>query len=253
MARSKGIVFRISQKLKNLMKFSIVIPIYNEEKLLSKCLESLTRLDYSQRDFEIIAVDNNSTDMTSEILNQYSRAYPFVKVISEKKQGNVFALIAGCQNAQGEILVFTDADTIAPKNWLKNYEKAYQNEKVVCAGGGARMRPVFLKARIVERAINLAASKLKFYCGFNMSIRRIVYQKIGGFDPRVNFDQDFFLIFRAKKFGSSVFVNDNEVITSSRRFKSFKATVYLTKSLFNIVSLSVFKKALFFEFDNVRD
>lgn len=253
MAGGKGIIFRVSQKFKNLMKFSIVIPIYNEEKLLPSCLESLTKIEYPQEDFEVIAVNNNSTDETSEILGEYSKNYPFIKIFSEKKQGNVYALINGCQNAQGEILVFTDADTIVPKNWLKSYEKVYQNEKVVCAGGGARMRPVFLKARIMEKAINLAASKLRFYCGFNMSIRKSIYQKIGGFDPKVNFDQDFFLIFRAKKIGRSVFVNNNEVITSSRRFKNFKAAVYLAKSLFNIVSLSVFKKVLFFEFDNIRD
>src|SRR3989344_1484192 len=120
-----------------MLKFSIIIPAYNEEELLPTCLESLTRLDFDKNRFEIILVNNNSSDRTKEIALGFSG----VKVLDELKQGNVFALIKGCRAAQGEILAFTDADTIAPRDWLKKYEQAYSNEKVVFAGGPGMFSP----------------------------------------------------------------------------------------------------------------
>ena len=68
----------------------------------------------------------------------------------------------------------------------------------------------------------------------------------------MNFDQDFFLVLRAKKLGRSVLVKNNEVKTSSRRYKDYRAAVYIAKSLVNITSLFVFKKSIFFEFGNIR-
>ena len=231
-----------------MLKFSIIVPAFNEEKLLFQGLESLVNLDYGKKDYEVILVNNNSTDKTRDI----ALSFPFVKVLDEPKQGHVFALICGTKQACGEILVFTDADTVVPRDWLKNYEGAYEDPGVVCAGGGAIMFPRSLKVRAAEKTVNLIASKIKYFPGFNLSIRRKVYEKIGGFDPKVNFDQDFFLVLRAKKLGRSVLVKNNEVKTSSRRYKDYRAAVYIAKSLVNITSLFVFKKSIFFEFGNIR-
>lgn len=231
-----------------MLKFSIIVPAYNEEKLIGSCLESLVNLDYDKAEYEIIVVDNNSNDKTKEIVFGFSG----VKMFEEKRQGNVFALIKGVKESQGEILVFTDADTRVPKNWLKNYGEAYQDQKVVCAGGGTKMHPSFFKVMIVEKILNLVVAKIKYFCGFNLSIRREIYDRIHGFDPKVNFNQDFFLILRAKKYGRSVFVKNNEVQTSSRRYKDYRAIIYTIKSLMNVVSLFVFKRSIFFEFEDIR-
>ena len=231
------------------MKFSIIVPAYNEEKLLPKCLESLVNLDYDKNEFEIILVNNNSQDRTREIALSFSG----VKAIDEPKQGNVFALIRGCREARGEILVFTDADTQAPKDWLKKFEKAYQDKKVVCAGGPGIFRPVVFAGAVAERAIRWGGVITKLAPCFNLSIRKKVYEDIGGFDEKINFEQDIYLITKSKKVGKIKYLLDNPIITSSRRYKNVhKSLVYASKGLINLVSLLLLKKTLFFDFDNIR-
>jgi glycosyltransferase involved in cell wall biosynthesis len=90
---------------------SVIIPAFNEEKFLGNCLFSLKNQDFN--DFEIIVVDNNSRDKTSKIAKKFG-----VKLVSEKNQGAALARNRGAKEAKGEILAFTDADTILPKNWL---------------------------------------------------------------------------------------------------------------------------------------
>ncbi len=85
---------------------SVVVPAFNEEKFIGRCLEALKRQDFSEK-YEIIVVDNNSTDKTAQIAKRMG-----VKVVSEKKQGDVFALRKGCSEAQGEIIAITDAETL---------------------------------------------------------------------------------------------------------------------------------------------
>ncbi len=231
------------------MKFSIIIPAYNEEKLLPKCLESLVGLDYDKRDFEIILVNNNSQDKTKEI----SLSFPGVKVFDEPKQGNVFALIKGCREARGEILAFTDADTQVPRDWLKKFEKAYQDKKVVCVGGPGIFRPVVFAGVVAEWAIRWGGVITKLAPCFNLSIRKKVYEVIGGFDEKINFEQDIYLVTKAKKFGKIKYLLNNPIITSSRRYKNVrKSLVYVSKALINLVSLLVLKKTPFFDFENIR-
>jgi len=134
-----------------MLKFSIVIPAYNEERLLAECLRSLAELDYPRNKFEIILVNNNSTDRTREI----AQSFIGVKTVDEPKQGYVHALSKGCREAKGEILVFTDADTMVQPDWLQQYEQAYLDSEVVCACGSARFRPMLLSSLLAELAILL--------------------------------------------------------------------------------------------------
>ncbi len=231
------------------MKFSIIVPAYNEEKLLPKCLESLVNLDYDKDDFEIILVNNNSQDRTREIGLSFSG----VKVLDEPKQGNVFALIKGCQEASGEILAFTDADTQVPKDWLRKFVNIYENTEVVAAGGWGRHYPVIWGAVLPELAIYLGGWLFKLFPCFNLSIRRSTYDKIGGFNPKINFHQDVYLVTQAKKYGQLRFLPNNTVITSSRRYTNPRVIVYILKAGVNFLSLFFFKKTVFFDFGNVRN
>ncbi len=80
---------------------SVIIPAFNEENFLPRCLESLKNQKF--KDFEIIVVDNNSTDKTAEIAKKFN-----VILFSEKNQGVAYARNKGSEIAKGEILVFTD-------------------------------------------------------------------------------------------------------------------------------------------------
>ena len=102
------------------MKVTVVIPVYNEEKYLKNCLDSLTTNQLSQPD-EIIVVDNNCNDSSVVIANKYKR----VRVIKENKQGITPARNAGFNAARGDIIAKCDADSIMPSDFIKKIKSTF--------------------------------------------------------------------------------------------------------------------------------
>ncbi|HEY5667999.1 MAG TPA: glycosyltransferase family A protein, partial [Candidatus Saccharimonadales bacterium] len=100
---------------------SIVIPAYNEERHLRACLQAIAK--QTIQPLEVIVVDNNSTDRTAQV----AREFPFVRVVSEHRQGRVFARNAGFGAAKGEILGRIDADIILPSTWVEHLQAFYAN------------------------------------------------------------------------------------------------------------------------------
>src|SRR5207244_7067980 len=93
-------------------KVSVVVASYNGARTLKTCLESLSQLNYS--DYEIILVDDGSTDNTSEV----AKHYPAVRYIHQPNQGLSVARNTGIAAASGEIVAFTDSDCRADPDWL---------------------------------------------------------------------------------------------------------------------------------------
>lgn len=231
------------------MKISIIVPAYNEEKNIGQCLKSLVDQDFDENEYEIILVNNNSTDRTKEIALSFSK----VRLIDEPKQGYVHALIRGCKQARGKIFVFTDADTIVPINWLGNYYQAYRDKKVVVAGGPGRFRPkIWQTTLFTEPFLDIVGIIAGLVCGFNFSIRKQTYFQVSGFNPKMNFNADTDLQIRAKKTGRWIFLKDNFVLTSSRHYQGVTGLIYVVKGLMNSLLLLICKKTLFYEFGDVR-
>lgn len=118
-------------KIKN-PRVSVVIPVYNSENFLVKCLISV--LNQSYDNYEIIVVDNNSTDNTKEIIRDFERKNKKIKYVFESKKGRGAARNAGVNATQGEIILMTDSDCIVSKDWIKNLIKP-----IVCGGENAVM------------------------------------------------------------------------------------------------------------------
>lgn len=235
--------------MKKKILVSVVVPAFNEERNIEECLAAFKKQDFPRRNFEIIVVDNNSTDKTAQIAKRMK-----AKVIPEKTQGYVFALRKGCSQAEGEIIVITDADTLVPGDWLKKIYQAYQkNPQVVCVGGRAILKPKIPLAALIELFFILGGFLFKLFPGLNLSIRKDIYQKIGGFKKEVNFDTDVDLCLRIRKEGKMLFLRDNPVVTSSRHFRGLKGIIYCLKGAVNITSLILFAKAPFFQFGDVRE
>jgi glycosyltransferase involved in cell wall biosynthesis len=91
-------------------RISIIIPAYNEERYLGRCLESI-----AAQTQQVIVVDNGSSDGTAEV----ARRYPFVTLVRQPKRGRIFAQNTGFNAATGDVLARGDADAIFPADWVE--------------------------------------------------------------------------------------------------------------------------------------
>ena len=103
------------------IKVSIIIPVYNVEKYLRRCLDSV--LNQTLKDIEIICVNDGSTDNSSLILEEYKK-YDNIKIINQKNSGLSVARNTGLDNATGECVAFIDSDDFIDKDF---YEKLFNN------------------------------------------------------------------------------------------------------------------------------
>ncbi|NEZ56151.1 glycosyltransferase [Adonisia turfae] len=95
---------------------SIIIPVYNSNKFLGNCLAALSKQTYAKDRYEIIVVDNNSTETVSDVTNDFEQ----VTLTHESQPGSYIARNKGLSLAKGDVIAFTDADCIPTPTWLEN-------------------------------------------------------------------------------------------------------------------------------------
>ena len=221
---------------------SVVIAAYNEEKDLPKCLTAITTQDFPKDDYEIIVVDNNSTDKTAEIAKSFG-----ARVVQESKQGNTPAVKKGMDSATGEIIANTDADTVVFPDWLSTVKEIFADKDVVGATGSAYVKTgnslfdyISRKTYDIFLGFNFLIGKTHI-TGFNMIVKKSAYDEIGGIDERFTMSPDVDLGLRIGKKGKVVFSTKLKALTSLRRweeapleafwtyFKGYLWTVWLRK------------------------
>lgn len=182
---------------KKALTLSIVIPVYNEEDYLTSCLDSIAA--QSVKPDEVIVVDNNSTDGSVAV----AKAYPFVKVVHEKRQGQVFAQDTGFAATKSDILGRIDADSILPRNWVSVIKKqfALDDSLVAVTGPG---RPFDVAAPWIGAALfnfyhhslsGLLAGHTMMW-GANFAVKRTDWQKVrSSLSMRTDIWEDFDLSF----------------------------------------------------------
>jgi len=212
-----------------MIKVSVVVPAYNEEKVIEKCLEALVKQDFPKANYEIIVVDNASTDRTAEIARKAS-----AKVVLEKRKGIAYARQAGLEACKGDIVCCTDADTIVPEDWISRIYTRYQSDpKLVSLGGGFRfwdkkgilVNSYCLVVRIVGLAVNSLG--LPHLIGYNHSYRRKEFTRLGGYDPRFQIHEDTVASQRLAKAGKHIFDPSIIVYTSYRRFNKIPLLAHM--------------------------
>ena len=204
---------------------SIIVPAYNEEKTIGKCLKSFQRYlpKKSNHLIEIIVVDNASTDNTAEICKNF----PNVKVIYEPSKGSNRARQRGLEEAKGELLAFIDADSMITKKWFNTVEKRFSyNEKLVCLSGPYKLYDLPKWQQHIAGLAYVTLYKPVFYLtraavfGGNMVIKREALEKIGGFNIDINlFGDDMDLARRIRKVGKTSFELRFKVLSSGRKLK----------------------------------
>jgi GT2 family glycosyltransferase len=165
-------------------RVSVVICAYNAERTMERCLASLETLDYP--DFEVIIVNDGSTDATLAI----SRRFPRWRLISQENCGLSVARNVGAEAATGEIVAYTDSDCVVDPDWLTYLVAKMQHGGLVAVGGPNFPPPEdgLIPAAVAVSPggpthVLLSDEVAEHIAGCNMAFRRDVLLGLGGFDP----------------------------------------------------------------------
>jgi glycosyltransferase involved in cell wall biosynthesis len=200
-------------------KISVVIPAYNEEEHIGRCLESVRR--QTVKPYEVIVVDNNSTDRTEEISGKLAD-----RVVFEGNQGVIHALNRGIKAAGGDVVAFMGGDCVADRNWIKAIKLAFEKEDLVGVFG-----PIYSMDRESKKmrfsyyfiwhvvAKTLSHTPMVMAPGGNCAIRRDAITKVGGYNPDMVPGEDIEISRRLRKLGKLKFTESAKIYASTRRFE----------------------------------
>lgn len=167
------------------MKTSVVIPVYNAARTLGDCLASLVRQAAPRRDIEIIVVDDGSTDRTADLV----AGFPGVRLLRQSHQGPAAARNRGTQEAEGEIVLFTDGDCIPLDNWLQEMLTPFREDPEIIGVKGAYLTHQrnwtarFVQLEYEDKYDKLAIPPyIDFIDTYSAGYRRAAFLAAGGFD-----------------------------------------------------------------------
>ncbi|HUL43491.1 MAG TPA: glycosyltransferase family A protein [Bacteroidota bacterium] len=192
------------------MNFSVIVPTYNRLELLKKTLESLLSQNYEG--FEIIVVNDGSTDGTHEFLSRLSRESR-IRYVCQPNSGLAASRRAGLEIARGRYVAFTDDDCVTPPDWLQKFDRHFQGEQIAGVGGSALTgNPANLFAaandminEYFKSAVNYSGVLLPFLTGNNISYSREFLNGVGGPDSRFRMGaEDRDLLLRVVSAGGTV-------------------------------------------------
>ena len=204
--------------MKNLPFVFIIMPCLNEEKFIGRCLDSIIAQDYPKDKIEVLVIDGESTDKTREIVDEYIKKYPFIKLLDNPRRIQTFATNIGLKNAKGDIIIRMDAHAEYPKDYI--YKSVYWLGKsgVDCVGGLWITKPG--ANSLIAEAIALTLShpfgvgNSYFRTGLKEPrfvdtvpfgcYKREVFEKIGLFDEQLVRTDDIEFNLRLKRNGGKI-------------------------------------------------
>ena len=171
-----------------MIHLSVVVPFYNAERTIAQCIDGLLSQDFPAERYEVLMVDNNSTDASTEIV----RAYPRIRLAHEPRQGAYAARNRGVSQAKGEVLAFTDPDCVPSGDWLREISRAMCEPRVGIVLGSslpARDSAAVSMLAAYENAKNefiFGSGQKALYYGWtrNMAVRKGLFDEIGPFVER---------------------------------------------------------------------
>ena len=198
-------------------KFSIIIPIYNRLSEIRELLESMQALEFPRERFELLVVDDGSTNETPAFVEDFREKCDFnLRLLRQQNQGPSAARDTGMSQADGDFFIFLDSDCTVPSEWLTEIDKHLTAEEGDAFGGPDIYHddfPPFVKAInyamtsfITTGGIRGHSKKKlgKYYPRtFNMGLSRAVWEKIGGFSG-MRYGEDVEMAYRIHGAGAKV-------------------------------------------------
>lgn len=161
---------------------SVVVPAFNEEERIEQCLDSI--LAQSRLPDEVIVVDNGSTDSTAQIVQRYAKQSPIIRCVFEERPGITYARKAGYDAATSELIIRTDADSIAGPTWVESFVDFMDSEAgqaYVCAAGPIIFNDGPARERmenLILRGANKTGGDSLALPGGNCGFRKLAYLRI---------------------------------------------------------------------------
>ena len=237
---------------------SVIVPIYNEEKYIAKCIDSILEQDYPKDDMELLLCDGMSKDRTREIIAEYQKKYPWIQLLDNPDRIAPCAMNVGIKAAKGDVIMRLDAHATYEKNYfsaLANGLKKYGADNIgsVCKTDVLNKTPKTLAIREVL-GNKFGVGNSTFRTGIDKARpvetvpfgcwKREVFEKYGYYDVRLVRNQDIELNKRIIRGGGKIVIIPDTYCTYLAR-ETFKAlaknnfgngkwnilTVYYTKEM----------------------
>ncbi len=173
---------------------SVIVCTFNRADLLSSCLQSLVEQTIDRSLYEVIVVNNNSTDNTQEVVEEFARRHSNFRLVNEPVQGLSHARNRGYSEAKGEYVAYIDDDAKADKSWVENIRRLTERRPEIVAFGGPYKSfslvkiPKWYKESYGEWGLGEIERPIadnEWINGTNMVFRRQLLFDLGGFDTRI--------------------------------------------------------------------
>lgn len=202
------------------MLVSVVVPAYNEDKYIVKTLQGIKALDRNDFDVEIVVVDGNSTDKTVDVCKKSG-----VRVVLWKHGTIGEARQKGIDEARGEIIAMTDADSDVPKDWLVKHIEALKRESAVGSFGPYKVYDedkktlfsILINGRYAFLKFIPNKLKILFTSGQNIVFLKQKAIEAGGFDKNLRVMEDVDFMLRLSRVGKVICLSNVVVMSSPRR------------------------------------
>jgi cellulose synthase/poly-beta-1,6-N-acetylglucosamine synthase-like glycosyltransferase len=208
---------------------TVIVAARDEEHSIGQCLQSLIQQTYPSSQYEIIIVDDGSTDMTASLVRSFSEHHENVHllslpVVTEREGGRKpLAIAIGISQAAGEIILTTDADCIAPPKWIERMVNHFEENVVFVAGPVAEQvsKNFFSQLEqleflgLITTGAGLIGSGRPIICnGANLAYLRSAFHSAGGFGESGSSNDDEFLMNRMlqRKIGKIVFAPESDAV-----------------------------------------
>jgi len=213
------------------MKLSVIVATYNRKHELEELFASFSQQTLSPEQFEVIIVDDGSTDGTDQFIQELKSTLPFsIQYHYQENKGPGTARTLGMQEATGDVFIFIDSDCIAPPHYLQTIKGTFEKTEIDAFGGPDKSAEAF---SAWDKAVNYtmtsfmttgglrgsSGKKLARYYprSFNMGLRREVFEKIGGFGSIYHYGEDIEFSHRILESGATVEYLDDAYVYHKRR------------------------------------
>ncbi|MEM2002759.1 MAG: glycosyltransferase family 2 protein, partial [Candidatus Methanomethylicaceae archaeon] len=197
---------------------SILIPMRNEERYIAQCLESILANDYPKDRLEILVIDGMSTDRSREIVQDYAKHYPFLRLLDNPKRIQSAALNIGIRESKGKIIIRMDAHTLYASDYIRRCVELLETTEAANVGGLQRAMGTGYISNAIAIAITTpfgignayfryAEKEMWVDTVYLGAWRKSTLETLGGFDEEWVVNEDYELNYRLRKAGGKILLS----------------------------------------------